>query len=298
MGETETIYAHHAINPATGKRKPITATERSALRSKINGLIQSHNCHGECMLRMVRESEAHEVVHPITAISLDDEVSVVTTHGRHHPDIIHEVLDELAALRLDVLHADIVQPDSAMQEDKSVFYVRNVDADAEVEATDRDRRKEVRERLTAVYAKHGIHGHASVRPLNRDRAPVISARLSVDDFIDDDLEVGGSRNSSRNPSRSDIPVGGGGVDGSVVATPSRRRSTTQELMQRIHLAQRSPTRMPAVAPELPTTLDIVEKPVSVAELQNELEVVAVSQSRQETEVSAPNAVLEAALKET
>eukprot|EP00937_MAST-01D_sp_MAST-1D-sp2_P000867 g867.t1 len=306
LKETETIYAHHSINPATGKRKPITATERSTLRSKINALIQSHNCHGECMLRMVRESEAHEVVHPITAIALDDEVSVVTTHGRHHPDIIHEVLDELAALRLDVLHADIVQPDSALLEDKSVFYVRNVDADAEVEATDRDRRHEVRERLTAVYAKHGIDGHASVRPLNRDRAPVISARLSVDDFMDDDLEVGGSRNPSRNPSQSDMPGpnslassdrGRGAGGGSDLAPPSRRRSTTQELMQRIQHAQKSPKRQPAVADEqLPKMLSIVEKPVVVTELENQLEVVAAVQAQNEAPAPALNSVLGAAIK--
>jgi len=170
------------------------AVKRANLRESIQKLIESHDgCHGEVMLRMVPEEDAHETVHPITAIEKDDEVSIVTTHGKHHPEIIHKCLDVLAALQLDVMHADISQSDGTDgTEDRSVFYIRNIDADAAITATDPARRREIRTKLSAVFAEHGIDGHASVRPLAGDRPAVISERLTADEAIDDSDAIEGA----------------------------------------------------------------------------------------------------------
>jgi Kef-type K+ transport system membrane component KefB len=185
LKESETIYARSQRDPETGKRPPIGAVVRADLRESIQRLMESHGCHGEAMLRMVPEEDAHETVHPITAIEKDDEVSIVTTHGKHHPEIIHKCLDVLAELELDVLHADVTQTDTGEGEDRSVFYIRNIDEDAVVSATDQTRRQVVRDRLTAVFAEHNINGHASVRPLAGDRPAVISGRLTAEEALED-----------------------------------------------------------------------------------------------------------------
>jgi Kef-type K+ transport system membrane component KefB/predicted amino acid-binding ACT domain protein len=193
LKESETIYAR-SMRDAEGKRAAISAVKRANLRESIQKLIESHDgCHGEVMLRMVPEEDAHETVHPITAIEKDDEVSIVTTHGKHHPEIIHKCLDVLAALQLDVMHADISQSDGTDgTEDRSVFYIRNIDADAAITATDPARRREIRTKLSAVFAEHGIDGHASVRPLAGDRPAVISERLTADEAIDDSDAIEGA----------------------------------------------------------------------------------------------------------
>ena len=133
---------------------------------------------------MVAESDAHETVHPITAIQPDDEVSIVQVNGEHHPDLIHEILDALAELKLVVLHADIQQPNDGKKQDKSIMYVRNVDDvdDDEVQpATNRERRRLVRDKLTAIVASHELKGHVSVRPLDKSRPNVISHRIAADE---------------------------------------------------------------------------------------------------------------------
>lgn len=176
LKETETIYARSREDPKTGKRPPVNSEKRIVLRKRIEELIHTHECHGEVMLRMVEEADAHEEAHPITAIAQDDEVIIITTHGKHHPDIIHEVLDEIAKLHLEVLHAEIVQPGKG--EDKSLMYVRN-NADEDMPeteaATERSRRHEIRKHLTSVFEKHKLDGHVSVRPLQGDRKKVIPA---------------------------------------------------------------------------------------------------------------------------
>ena len=183
LKETETIYAKLAPDPS-GRRVIIDSIMRAQLRERIVSLIQSHECHGEVMLRMVAESDAHETVHPITAIQPDDEVSIVQVNGEHHPDLIHEILDALAELKLDVLHADIQQPNDGKKQDKSIMYVRNVDDvdDDEVQpATNRERRRLVRDKLTAIVASHELKGHVSVRPLDKSRPNVISHRIAADE---------------------------------------------------------------------------------------------------------------------
>ena len=175
LKEMEIIYARHPLDEA-GERPKIDGIQRAMLREKINAMLVSHACHGEVMLRMVPEELAHEDVQPITAIQQDDQVAIVTTHGTHHPALIHEVLDALAQLGLDVLHADIVQPDSEREEDHSTFYVRKVDADAAVPATEREARREIRDKLTVCFSNHQMDGHVSVRPLDKTLAgQVISA---------------------------------------------------------------------------------------------------------------------------
>jgi len=174
LKETEMIYARSREDPETGHRPPINSEKRIVLRKRIEELIHTHECHGEVMLRMVDEADAHEEVHPITAIEQDDEVAIVTTHGVHHPDIIHEVLDEIASLHLEVLHAEITQPGKG--EDRSLMYVRNIVDENMPEtepATGRNRRNRIRKHLTNVFEKHQIDGHVSVRPLEGDRKHVI-----------------------------------------------------------------------------------------------------------------------------
>ena len=150
----------------------------------------------------------------ITAIDPDDEVSIVHIHGEHHPAVIHEVLDTLAECKLDVLHADIVQPNDTSKEDSSVFYVRNVDSDTELPpATDRARRRAVRDRLTGILAQHSLRGHASVRPLDNSRPNVLSTRPSAADFDESSLPLsrpasfregsaGASSSRARSPART------------------------------------------------------------------------------------------------
>eukprot|EP00605_Chrysophyceae_sp_TOSAG23-4_P000400 GSChrysophyteH1.ASY1.ANO1.456.1 assembled CDS len=186
LKESETIYARSQHDPETGVRPPISSVLRATLREKIHALVLSHGCHGETMIRMVPEEEAHETVHPITAIEADDEVSIITTHGKHHPEIIHKILDALAEMDLDVLHADVTQHDSGEEEDHSVFYIRNIDADAEKSATHQMRRKEIRDKLTEIYSEHELDGHASVRPLQGDRPAALSTKLGAGDATDDD----------------------------------------------------------------------------------------------------------------
>ena len=213
MKETETIYAKLAPDPS-GRRTVIDSIMRAHLRERIVSLIQSHECHGEVMLRMVAESDAHEAVHPITAIQPDDEVSIVQVIGEHHPDLIHEILDALAELKLDVLHADIQQPNDAKTQDKSIMYVRNVDDVDEGEiqpATDRDRRRLVREKLTTIVTSHGLKGHVSVRPLDKSRPNVISHRISADEAGSFYAEPSPPRSpghdkKSRKMSMNDMPV--------------------------------------------------------------------------------------------
>lgn len=177
LKETEMIYARSREDEATGRRPPIDSEKRIVLRKRIEDLMHTHECHGEVMLKMVDEHEAHEEAHPITAITKDDEVAIITTHGMHHPDIVHEVLDEISNMNLEVLHAEITQP-GGKGEDWSVIYVRNyVDDDMpESESvTERHRRQEIRKHLTSVYEKHDLDGHVSVRPLEGERPDVIPA---------------------------------------------------------------------------------------------------------------------------
>ena len=176
LKETETIYAKMQPDPVTGKRKAIDAIKRARLRTRISGMLEDHHCHGEAMLRMVAEEDAHEAVHPITAINADDHVSIVTVSCQHHPDIMHEIMDALATLALDVLHADISQPNSTEEKDTSTFYIRNVDPDAAIHATDRQRRRTIRSTLSAIFAKHNLEGVASVRPLQQDRPDILLSR--------------------------------------------------------------------------------------------------------------------------
>merc|ERR1719231_576044 len=184
--ETDIIYARGRVDPQTGKRAPIKATKRAALRKRIQELFHSHDCHGEAMLRMVTEEDAHENVHPITAINQDDQVCIVSAHGKHHPDILHEFLDCVSTLHLEVLHADIIQPGTE-EEDKSLLYVRNTVDDATAAlrlrpATERTRRHAIRKALTEVYEKHSIDGHVSVRPLEGSRPAIISKNISTRDL--------------------------------------------------------------------------------------------------------------------
>merc|ERR1719231_2225091 len=139
------------------------------------------------MLRMVTEEDAHENVHPITAINQDDQVCIISAHGKHHPDIIHEFLDCVATLHLEVLHADISQPGTDGDEDKSLLYVRNVEGESTEgldlkPATERKRRHAIRRALTEVYQKHNIDGHVSVRPLEGSRPAIISENISTRDL--------------------------------------------------------------------------------------------------------------------
>jgi Kef-type K+ transport system membrane component KefB len=185
LKESDVIYAR-GMNGT-----PIDPTKRANLRKRIQDLMKSHECHGEAMLKMVPEADAHDEVHPITSIMQDDEVCVITTHGTHHADIIHEVLDAIAALHLDVLHADITQPGAATspssaKEDRAVLYVKNV-VDSELPemepATERERRHDIRKSLTDVFALHKIDGHVSVRPLEGKRPAVISDGVSAADAV-------------------------------------------------------------------------------------------------------------------
>lgn len=198
--ESEIIYARGRLDPSTGKRLPVEATKRAHLRKRIQELFESHNCHGEAMLKMVSEADAHESVHPVTAIGQDEEVCIITAHGKHHPDVIHEFLDEVAKLHLEVLHADISQPDNTVDEDRSLLYVRNivsVDTLDMPPATERQRRHAVRTSLTEVYSKYNIDGHVSVRPLQGKRSSVISMNISASDLNTDPLFSGRRRSSTR-----------------------------------------------------------------------------------------------------
>jgi len=182
LKETETIYAKMQPDGATGRRRPIDAVKRARIRTRITHMLEDHGCHGEAMLRMVSEADAHEAVHPITAIDADDEIAIVSVSGQHHPDVVHEVMDALCALQLDVMHADITQPTdrhgdhSATMRDQSTFYVRNIDPEAAVSATDRARRGVIREKLTVCFTAHNLEGVVSVRPLASHRPAVLSSR--------------------------------------------------------------------------------------------------------------------------
>lgn len=194
--ESEVIYARGFEDPKTGKPTRIDPAKRATLRKRIQDLMKSHDCHGEAMLKMVSEDDAHDEVHPITAILQDEEVCFITTHGVHHPAVIHEMLDVVATMHLDVLHADITQPGKGSKEDRSVLYVKNVDDDElpEMEAaTERERRHEIRKKLTEVFDSHKIDGHVSVRPLEGGRPGVITDSLTADDA----LKTFGDRTSFR-----------------------------------------------------------------------------------------------------
>ena len=52
------------------------------------------------------------------------------------------------------------------KEDKSSIYVMKVDADDPVPACEQAFRQQIREKLSSVFAKHGVDGHVSVRPLD------------------------------------------------------------------------------------------------------------------------------------
>ena len=100
---------------------------------------------------------------------------------------VHEFLDEVATLHLEVLHADITQPGNDGDEDKSLLYVRNTadeatDALGLKPATERKRRHMIRKALTQVYDKHSIDGHVSVRPLEGGRSDIISKNISTRDL--------------------------------------------------------------------------------------------------------------------
>ena len=176
--EHEIFYAKETDN---SKKKMITPKRRAEIRQGLMKIMHELNLHGECMVKVIHESEA-QVMHTVPHFDANERVCVVKCVGKHHKEMLHEICDLFAEdFKLDVLHAEVDVKDSG---DEHIFYVERTDErypDGSAKVVDRTMRHDLREAIRKIYGTHNFKGEVSVRPhQNPGAGAPINDRLSFE----------------------------------------------------------------------------------------------------------------------
>ena len=176
--EHEIFYAKETD---ASKKKMITPKRRAEIRQGLMKIMHELNLHGECMVKVIHESEAL-VMHTVPTFDANERVCVVKCVGKHHKEMLHEICDLFAEdFKLDVLHAEVDVKDSG---DEHIFYVERTDErypDGSAKVVDRTMRHDLREAIRKIYGTHSFKGEVSVRPhQNPGAGAPINDRLSFE----------------------------------------------------------------------------------------------------------------------
>lgn len=171
--EVEVFYA------STQGGVPITPQLRAKVREEVMHIISGHHLRGEALVKVVHIDDCH-LSHSFVSFEHTEEIAVIKSTGKHHKELLHEICDLLAELKLDVLKAEL---DHHGETDENVFYVERRERtkmlpDSAVNSgchhntlplhIGHSMRKDVRMKIIKLYEQHGVECNVSVRPLVED----------------------------------------------------------------------------------------------------------------------------------
>lgn len=113
----------------------------------------------------------------------------VKIFGDHHPDILTEVVDELAALGLDIHKAIVDEHDDGKghHTDVDTFYCRQLDRSQRGDPFGQLRLYEIRHELTKVFLDHGLHAEIMLHVIAKGDIHMRLRPLQTNQFKDEDI---------------------------------------------------------------------------------------------------------------
>jgi len=108
------------------------------------------------MVRMIHASEM-TIVHTVPKLTSEQKASavIVKCSGKHHKDLLHEMVDHYADAHLEVLHAEI---DEEGGEEVILFWIKRED-DMVIAASQRE---EIQEKLMSLYSSHSVTANIQI----------------------------------------------------------------------------------------------------------------------------------------
>lgn len=149
----ETFYAREN----DGSRKT-DAARRTEISENLRKVLDTHNLHGEVLVRLLHESEmalAHTVP-KLDDIKDKERVSVVKCVGKHHKQLLGEICEYIDRSKCDVIHADMDTTSDG--KDVNIFYISRTDS-AVITA---EQRAEIKQSITDMFASHAVTAQVSV----------------------------------------------------------------------------------------------------------------------------------------
>ena len=147
--------------------KATSAKRRHEIKVALHGLLETHELHGEVLVRLLHESEmalAHSV--PRLDPQTKKTITIVKCVGKHHKELLHEICDQFDEQGCDVVHGDIDTDTSGQEVD--VFYIHKRD----LTALSADERALMKDAINALYISHKVEGHVSIEQAESFSPPV------------------------------------------------------------------------------------------------------------------------------
>ena len=190
---------------------------RHEIQHALQTILKAHKLHGEVLVRLVHEAEGN-VAQQQPRFKEKDNVSVVSSAGRHHKELLHAICDVIEENGYDVAHADLSQTTNGF--DKNVFWIRHKNGSA----LNDSERGDLKAIIQNVYIRHtdAVGLSVEIESNSPHTSPVSSLVLdavSAQSVSDDPLERAKALINSPSPAVS-------------WASPSRGRSprSSKELM--------------------------------------------------------------------
>jgi len=138
----------------TDKSKVTDSERRNEIKLKLTQLLKKHKLHGEVMVRTMHASEM-AILHTLPKLTSAQKESaiIVKCSGKHHKDLLHEMIDHFTEEMLEVLHAEV---DDENGEEVILFWLKHEHDDKRL---DQKEKVALKAKLKDIYVKHGLNEH-------------------------------------------------------------------------------------------------------------------------------------------
>ena len=85
----------------------LSLSRRGQIKQEVTSVQKALGVSGTCSVRVLHESEMPSMDLKAHHFEHEDKVCVINCTGQHHKELLHEILDHLFELNLDVLHAEM-----------------------------------------------------------------------------------------------------------------------------------------------------------------------------------------------
>merc|ERR1719409_1686444 len=105
------------------KSRVTDGERRNEIKLKLCQLLKKHRLHGEVMVRTMHASEM-AILHTLPKLNAAQKESaiIVKCSGKHHKDLLHEMIDHFTDELLEVLHAEV---DDENGEEVILFWLKH-----------------------------------------------------------------------------------------------------------------------------------------------------------------------------
>jgi len=180
----------------------LSSMRRAQIKQEVTSVQKALGVSGTCSVRVLHESEMPSMDLKAHHFEHEDKVCVINCTGQHHKELLHEILDHLFELNLDVLHAEMnVHPVSGDEVHK--IYIQPFppkDGD-EITPLNSAAQDSLRLKISTMYEAHGLRLQSvSVEPVVDKGITDMAIAAASSSMLDPTHRPSTSSNVSTSPS--------------------------------------------------------------------------------------------------